>query len=219
MKRIFLSALGVFLLFFMVSFHQTPSRAAIITAANSTANQDDWKPLFNHVNLEGWHALPGGEWKVVDGIMVGKSPLEEPLHGILLSDRTYDDFKLKVVYKAIKGNSGVYFRVDKVEGTNGVSGLQAEIDPDKDTGGLYDTGGRSWVVQPSPEDVKRWYKPNEWNEMEIICKGKDVVVFVNGVQTATVKNDPGNLSGHIGLQLHGSMDMEVMFKDVLIVEN
>ncbi|MGK6351495.1 3-keto-disaccharide hydrolase [Parapedobacter sp. DT-150] len=178
-----------------------------------------WKPLFNHQNLEGWHASPGGNWKVSDGYIVGTSPADEPLHGILLHDGVYDDFELKVVYKAIKGNSGVYFRVDEVDDPVHVYGLQAEIDPEKDAGGLYETGGRNWVVQPTPENVKKWYKPNEWNEMVIICKGKDVTVYLNGFKTAELHDDPGRTKGLIGLQLHGNMEMNVLFKDILIKED
>jgi len=179
----------------------------------------NWQPLFNHQNLDGWHASPGGTWQVVDGYIVGKSSADEPLHGILLHDGIYDDFKLKVVYKAIEGNSGVYFRVEEVDDPVHVYGLQAEIDPEKDAGGLYETGGRNWVVQPTPEDVKKWYKPNEWNEMVIVCKGRDLAVFLNGYQTAELHGDPGRTSGLIGLQLHGNMDMDVQFKDILIMES
>ncbi len=183
------------------------------------AKQDNWKPLFNHQNLEGWEALPGGEWKVENGMIVGTSPADEPLHGILLTTKEYGDFKLRVVYKANKGNSGVYFRVEKVDDAVSVYGFQAEIDPEKDAGGIYETGGRAWVVQPTPEDVKKWYKPNEWNEMTITAIGKDVTVMVNGYKTAEVKGDPGRTKGYIGLQLHGGMEMDVMFKDIDIIEN
>ena len=184
---------------------------------DSTAT--NWQPLFNHQNLDGWHASPGGTWQVEDGCIVGKSSADEPLHGILLHDGIYDDFKLKVVYKANEGNSGVYFRVEEVDDPVHVYGLQAEIDPEKDAGGLYETGGRNWVVQPTPEDVKKWYKPNEWNEMVIVCKGRDLAVFLNGYKTAELHDDPGRTSGLIGLQLHGNMDMDVRFKDILIMEN
>lgn len=207
-------------LIFIAVFSSCNQNAASDNSAESlsdtTSQTSNWELLFNHVNLEGWHALPGGEWTVEDGVIIGKSPIDEPLHGILLSDSIYTDFQLKVVYKAVKGNSGVYFRVEKVGDSDSVNGLQAEVDADKDAGGLYETGGRLWVVQPTPEDVKKWFKPNDWNEMTIICKGKDVSVFVNGYKTADLKNDPGRTSGYIGLQLHGSMDMEVRFKDILI---
>jgi len=188
------------------------------TFSNST-QEKNWQPLFNHVNLEGWHALPGGKWEVQHGRIVGTSPADEPLHGILLSNKTYGNFKLKVIYKAVKGNSGVYFRVEKVNDPVHVFGLQAEIDPEKDAGGLYETGGRGWVVQPTPENVKRWYKPGAWNEMIIVAKGKDITVFVNGYKTAETRNDPGRTKGYIGLQLHGGMDMNVVFKEILIKEN
>lgn len=219
-KLTYLNTIGSLLAWAFVSCNQPAAdSSANSTATDTVAQSENWKPLFNHKNLDGWEVLPGGSWSVVDGVIIGKSPIDEPLHGILLSDRTYDDFTLKVVYKAVKGNSGVYFRVEKVADSDSVNGLQAEVDPDKDAGGLYDTGGRNWVVQPSPEDVKRWYKPNVWNDMEIVCKGRDVTVYVNGFKTADLKNDPGRVSGYIGLQLHGSMDMEVQFKDILIAEH
>jgi hypothetical protein len=179
--------------------------------------EENWQSLFNHKNLDGWNALPGGKWEVKDGMIVGTSPASEPLHGILLSDKKYGDFKLKVIYKAVKGNSGVYFRVKKVDHAVNVHGFQAEIDPEKDAGGLYETGGRQWVVKPSPEDVKKWYKPDEWNEMIILAEEDHVVVQVNGYKTAELINDPGLRRGHIGLQLHGGMEMEVLFKDIQMV--
>ena len=189
----------------------------VSSSKSSTANT--WHPLFNHENLNGWNALPGGKWEVTLGIIAGTSPATERLHGILITDKMYGDYKLKVIYKSIKGNSGVYFRVEKVNHPAQVFGLQAEIDPNKEAGGLYETGGRDWVVQPTPENVKKWYKPNEWNEMIIIAKGKDVTVYLNGYKTAELKNDPGRTEGYIGLQLHGRMEMNVLFKDILIMEN
>ena len=100
-----------------------------------------------------------------------------------------------------------------------VAGFQAEIDPEKDAGGLYETSGRAWVVQPDSVDVARWYKPNDWNEMVVIAKGKDVAVYVNGEQTAKLQNDPGRESGYIGVQLHGDMEMDIRFQDIEIIEN
>lgn len=177
-----------------------------------------WVNLFNGKNLEGWHSLPGGEWKVENGFITGVSSKSEKRHGLLVSDKQYTDFELHVEYKAVKGNSGLYFRCEKVDDAVGVFGFQAEIDPEKDAGGLYETGGRGWVVQPSKEDVKRWYRPNTLNRMLVKAVGKDITVWVNGIQTAQLTNDPGRTSGHIALQLHGDMDMEVYFKKVRIKE-
>lgn len=218
MKTNTLSLQLVLLIYLLCACKPSPNTDTSSSEENPI-QEEDWQPLFNHENLEGWQALPGGKWEVQNGMIIGTSPEEEPLHGILLSNETYSDFKLKVIYKAIKGNSGVYFRTEKVDEPVHVFGFQAEIDPEKDAGGLYETGGRAWVIQPSPENVEKWYKPDEWNEMIIVAKGKDVAVYVNGHKTAELKNDPGRIEGHIGLQLHGNMEMNVMFKEVLIIEN
>jgi len=185
-------------------------------ACSSFALYQKWTKLFDGKTLSGWHTIPGGDWSVERGVIVGRSKASDERHGLLVSDSTYDNFELRVRYKAIQGNSGLYFRTDEVGGIVGVNGFQAEIDPEKDAGGLYETGGRGWVIQPSPADVKKWYKPGKWNSMTVIANGGSVKVIVNGYTTAELKDDPGRKSGHIALQLHGGMDMHVMFSDVEI---
>ena len=135
---------------------------------------------------------------------------------LLVTDKIYKDFELRIKYLALKGNSGLYFRVKEVGGPYGVEGFQAEIDPLQGAGGLYETGGRGWVVEPDSADVKKWYKPGEWNSMTVSAKGRSVVVHLNGYKTAEIHNDPGRIEGHIALQLHGGNDMLVSFKDIQI---
>jgi hypothetical protein len=173
-----------------------------------------WKPLFDGKSLDGWTALPGGKWGVKDGVILGTSEHTDPRHGILISNEKYKDFTIRMKYKSVAGNSGFYFRVDKSGDAVTVHGFQAEIDPAKDIGGLYETGGRAWVVQPTAEQVKKYFKPGEWNDMTVSAHGKRIVVTVNGIQTADLPDDPGRLEGYLGLQLHGGMDMHVEFKDI-----
>lgn len=179
--------------------------------------QSEWKPLYNGKNFDGWEKIGGGDWKIEDGLIHGTSTADNKEHGHLITVDQYTDFAVRLRYKANVGNSGLYFRVEKSGGA-GVSGFQAEIDPTKDAGGLYETSGRAWVVQPASEDVKKWYKPNEWNEMSVVALGRRIVVHVNGKKTAELKDDPGRTRGHIALQLHGGQDMDVLFDDVEILE-
>ena len=174
-------------------------------------------PLFDGKTLDGWHTLPGGKWEVKDGVILGTSVRSDHRHGQLVSDKQYKDFTVRVKYKAVKGNSGLYFRVDKVPGAVGVHGFQAEIDPARDVGGLYETGGRAWVVKPTAEQVKKYFKPGQWNEMTVTAVGRHIVVEVNGTKTAELKDDPGRLEGHLALQLHGGQDMHVEFQVVEIL--
>jgi hypothetical protein len=188
----------------------------VLSACNQAGDSNHWKPLFDGKTLKGWHKVPGGKWTAENGVIIGTSPKEEERHGILLTDQRYRDFKLRLKYKALKGNSGLYFRVDTVDSKVSVNGFQAEIDERKDIGGLYETGGRAWVVQPTAEEVKKYFKVHDWNEMILSAIDRHVEVYVNGVKTAELLNDPGRLEGHIGLQLHGHMEMHVMFKDIEI---
>lgn len=188
----------------------------IVATLNLSCMSQDWQPLFDGKTLKGWHALPGGNWKVENGILVGTSEQSEEKHGLLVTDKIYKDFEVRIKYLAAKGNSGLYFRVKEVGGDYGVEGFQAEIDPINNAGGLYETSGRTWVVQPDSADVKKWYKPGEWNTMTVSARGQTVIVHVNGHKTAELHNDPGRTEGHIALQLHGGQEMLVSFKDLEI---
>lgn len=176
-----------------------------------------WQPLWNGKDFDGWEPIGGGKWTIDNGTIHGTSVASEPRHGHLITAKSFTDFAVCLQYKAIQGNSGLYFRVEE-GGTAGVQGFQAEIDPQKDAGGLYETDGRGWVVQPSPEDVKSWFKPKEWNEMSVVALGKRIVVHVNGKRSAELRDDPGRSTGRIALQLHGGQDMDVMMKDIRIMD-
>ena len=187
----------------------------LIVACASIRAAENWKPLWNGETFDGWHVIGKGEWKISDGAICGTHAKEEKEFSHLVTDKVYRDFTVRLKYKAVRGNSGLYFRIEE-KGFSGVTGFQAEIDPEKDAGGLYETNGRSWVSQPKPEDVKRWYKPGQWNEMTVSAHGGHIVVFVNGIKSAELKDDPGRREGKFALQGHGGQDCEVWFKDIEI---
>ena len=177
-----------------------------------------WKPIFNGKNLEGWRALPGGTWTVKDETILGKSPKEEKRHGILLTEKQFKDFTVKANFRVNSGDSGFYFRCDPVKGGVSVHGFQVEVDYSQETGGLYETGGRGWVVKPSDAEIpKKKYKPGEWTDLSLSAHEGRVVVHINGQKTAELINDKGRSSGHIGLQLHGGDTMDVEFKNISIL--
>ncbi len=173
-----------------------------------------WKPIFNGKDLEGWTPTMEGTWRVEDGVIAGRSGADEKRHSILLSNEPYSNFTVRVVFKAIRGGSGLYFRVKKVPGDVTVNGVQAEIDPVEKTGDLYETGRTVWVAKPDAEALKKWYKPDDWNALTVSAHGKRIVVHLNGQKTAELDNDPGRTEGYLGLQLHGGLDMHVEFKSL-----
>ena len=174
-----------------------------------------WQPLWDGKTFNGWHIIGKGEWKIEDGAIHGTHVKTEKEFGHLVTDKIYKDFTVRLKFKALQGNSGLYFRLEE-KGASGVSGFQAEIDAAKDVGGLYETNGRAWVVQPKPEDVQKWFKPGAWNDMTVSAHGGRIVVHVNGHKTAELTNDPGRAEGRIALQIHSGMDCDMWFRDVEI---
>lgn len=189
---------------------------ALATGANASwepvaQEAPTWQPLHDGETQDGWRAIGGGEWVVEEGMIVGTQSAEDPSHGLLLGETTYGDFSLRMQVRATQGNSGIYFRAEEGGGA-GVVGFQAEVDPTKDCGGLYETGGRGWVIKPSAEDHARVFRSGEWNDYAVHARGRDVWVIVNGEETARLTNDPGRLKGRIALQLHGGQDVRVEFR-------
>lgn len=182
----------------------------------------EWKPLFDGQSLKGWKAGAGGEWSVQGKSIVGASTSDEKRHGILLSDASYGDFTARVEFRSITGNSGFYFRSDPIEGGVGVHGFQAEIEPWIEgqeclVGGLYETGGRAWVVRPAKKAVKKYYRPGEWNVMTVSAHAGRIVVHINDSKSAELFEDPGRREGRFGLQLHGGQDMHVEFRRIEVL--
>ena len=187
----------------------------LVTGVATQAADAKFKPLFNGKNLRGSEPTPGGKWEVKNGVIVGTSPKSERRHGILLTKKRFKDFVVKAKFRVLHGDSGFYFRVDRVKSGVSVHGFQVEIDETDETGGLYETGGRGWVHQPTAEVAKkRAYKKGEWSDLELTAKGGDITVKINGVVSTKLTNDKSRKEGHIGLQLHGSQVMHVEYKDI-----
>ena len=178
---------------------------------------DGWTERLVPGSFDGWHTLPGGTWPWNDGVLEGRITKDDPRHGLLVTDREYDDFEAILSFRITKGDSGFYHRVEQLGDAIGVSGFQAEIDPTPEVGGLYETRGRGWVIKPDPSMIEEMHsRSGEWLEMRVRAVGGDVDVFVDGYPTASLRDDPGRRRGHLALQLHANMDVEVDFRSLRI---
>jgi hypothetical protein len=202
---------------------RTTNRARICIAASlaialTVHAADEFKPVWDGKTLTGWHAIGKGQWKIEEGAIHGVHLKSDPGYGHLVSDRNYTNFTIRLKFKSLEGNSGLYFRSEE-KGWGGISGFQAEIDAKADVGGLYETNGRGWVAKPKAADVRRWFKPGEWNEIIVTAVGRHVTVHVNGHKSAELRNDThGRAHGKIALQLHGGQEVDVWLKDIEIAE-
>ncbi len=167
--------------------------------------------------LAGWHPVGQGEWKIEDGAFVGRAN-KTKLYGLLVTDKTFSDFELRLKFKVISGDSGVYIRT-MIKPPDRAHGMQIQVGPPgSGTGGIYESYGRGWLVRPSKEAEKKFLKPKQWNELTISARGSHFVVHVNGQKAAELSDEKSRPEGHIALQMHAGNIMHVMFKEISVRE-
>ena len=175
------------------------------------------KKLFNGKDLSGW-AIHGTEkWYVQNGELVCQSGPDKK-YGYLSTDKQYLNFILTLQFKQeANGNSGVFFR-SAIEDVK-ITGWQVEVAPiEHHTGGIYESYGRGWLVQPKPEDEKR-LKTGKWNSLKIKVSGDEVTTWLNGHQMVYLKDEKiGNGRGFIALQIHDGGGIKVRWKHLKIRE-
>jgi hypothetical protein len=169
--------------------------------------------LFNGVDLSGWTIHGTEKWYVEDGDLVCENGSDNE-YGYLSTDEYYDDFVLTLEYKQeSNGNSGVFFR-STLDGII-INGWQVEISPPgHDTGGIYESYGRGWLIKPDPIKDKS-LKYGDWNSMKIMVKGDNVKTWLNGVEMIHIKDQKiGEGKGSIALQIHAGDDVKIRWRNI-----
>jgi hypothetical protein len=171
--------------------------------------------LFNGKDLEGW-TLHGTElWYVEDGLLVCESGPDKQ-YGYLSTNKHYDDFELTLEFKQeANGNSGVFIR-STVEGTK-VSGWQVEVaPPGNDTGGIYESYGRGWLIKPDKSKDSA-LKMGAWNQMKIRVVGDQIITWLNGTQMVELVDEKiGKGKGSVALQIHDGGGIKVRWRNLMI---
>jgi hypothetical protein len=192
--------------------------------------------IFNGKDFKGW-TKRGGEatYSIEDGgVIVGRS-VPNTGNTFLATDKNYGDFTLELDFKVDsrdKFNSGVQIRSHSRKEGKGerVYGYQVEMDTDPDrawTGGIYYEGGSKerpagWLFDLAKnEKAQKARKLDDWNHFKIVCKGRNIKTWLNGVPATdyTDKDDKAFAKdGFIALQVHGVGDLkeprEVRWKNI-----
>ncbi len=182
-----------------------------------TACAQKKQSLFNGENLDGWINYGTEKWYVEDGELICESG-PDAQYGYLGTKAQYDNFVLTLEFKQeADGNSGVFFR-STVDGTK-VSGWQVEVaPPGKDSGGIYESYGRGWLIKPDKEKDKA-LKMGEWNTMKIKVDGNEVTTWLNGTEMVQLSDEKiGKGKGGIALQIHDGGGIKVRWKNIFIEE-
>lgn len=171
--------------------------------------------LFNGKDLTGWIVYGTEKWYVENGLIVSESGPDKG-YGYLGTEKHYKNFEINLEFKQeADGNSGVFIR-STVDGTK-VSGWQVEVaPPGNDTGGIYESYGRGWLIKPDPEKDKA-LKYGDWNKMKIVVKGDRVTSYVNGVQMVDYTDEKiGKGEGGILLQIHDGGGIKVYWRNITL---
>ena len=170
--------------------------------------------LFNGVDLKGWEAYGTEKWYVENGLLVCESG-DDKDYGYLATREYYDDFDLTLEFKQeADGNSGVFIRSFIEEGVK-VNGWQVEVAPKgHDTGGIYESYGRGWLVQ-IPDEKEEILIENDWNTMRIRVQGDNVITWLNGEEMVNINDDKiGAGKGRIALQIHDGGGIKVLWRNL-----
>ena len=173
--------------------------------------------IFNGEDLDGWNIHGTEKWYVEDGDLICESGPEKQ-YGYLSTKEFYKDFELSLDFKQeANGNSGVFIR-STVKGTI-VSGWQVEVaPPGRDSGGVYESYGRGWLIKPGKEKDKA-LKMGEWNNMKIRVKGDQLISWINGVEMVNFNDEKiGKGEGSIALQIHDGGGIKVRWKNIYLTK-
>ncbi|MCH6202177.1 DUF1080 domain-containing protein [Aquiflexum sp. LQ15W] len=171
--------------------------------------------LFNGKDLTGWIVYGTEKWYVENGLIVSESGPDKG-YGYLGTEKHYKNFEINLEFKQeADGNSGVFIR-STVDGTK-VSGWQVEVaPPGNDTGGIYESYGRGWLIKPDPEKDKA-LKYGDWNKMKIVVEGDRVISYVNGIQMVDYTDEKiGQGEGGILLQIHDGGGIKVYWRNITL---
>jgi len=171
--------------------------------------------IFNGKDLTGWKVHGTEKWYVENGEMICESGPDKQ-YGYLSTEKNYKNFELTLEFKQeANGNSGVFYR-SSIEGVK-ISGWQVEVAPlNSHTGGIYESYGRGWLIQPKAED-EQWLKVGEWNALKIKVIGDETTTWLNGHQMVYIKDEKiGKGEGFIALQIHDGGGIKVRWKNIEI---
>ena len=171
--------------------------------------------LLGKHGLKGWKVPKGNEaskwYQVTNDILEVRSGSKKK-GSVLWTKKQYQDFEVSLEFRFIDGiiDSGIHLRnSDQIQ--IGISGsLKRDM-----TCSPY-IPGKGYPVEA--KNIKKLLKPKDWNQMRIRAVGQNYTVWLQEEEVMKYKSSSAKEKGPIGIQLHGSRNMKIDFKDILVKE-
>ena len=164
-----------------------------VGCASSSSNLagDGWVTLQDGTTMGSWNPVGDANWRMVDGALQADKGV-----GFLVSPQSYSDFQLRVEFWAdADANSGIFMRLSDTQKITQSNSYEVNIF-DKRPEQSYGTGA---IVDIAKVPLPIPQAAGKWNVYEIMAKGTQLNVKLNGVQTVDVQ-DSKYRSGPIALQ-------------------
>jgi len=183
-----------------LSFAILSSTSCLIRAEENPQTEEGFVSLFDGKTHAGWQGNKDG-YAIIDGSFV----CQPKGGGNLYTEKEYGDFHVKFEFKLTPGaNNGIGLRTPK-EGDPAFVGMEIQVlddSSDKYKGKLaeYQYHGSVYGMVPAKQGH---LKPvGEWNSEEIILKGKDIKVILNGETIVDANLDEATKGGTLDKREH-----------------
>lgn len=186
-----------------------------LAIAASLVSAQEWQNLFNGSDLRGWGSDPElGHWSVQNGVIVGQSDPEQK-GSILWTKEHFGDFVAETEFR-FNGvvDSGFFLKTWDYQVNLGHS-TSLKVDR---TGCIYAPIDKKGPYPGMAKDVDKVFRNGDWNHLRVECRGKTIVVHLNGAHILTYETTALPESGPIGIQVHAGHDMRIEFRNLRIRE-
>jgi hypothetical protein len=187
----------------------------VLASVARAADEEGFEPMCNEKSLDGWVAMNGAEFEVVDDMVVCTGRTNWPTW--LRSEEVFENFVLRLEYKTYWGaESGVFFaaptdgRVSKIGFEFQINGFRS-LTP-------YSTGAIFAAAAPLCNAPKR-NEEQEYHDLEIMMNWPKLQIRLDGYLVQDVDCEKHSLLrykqrlGHIGFPCRGK---RVDFRNVRI---
>lgn len=200
--------------------------ASLVAASSLIADADDWKPMFNANDLDGWVNVNGAPetWSIKDGVI---SCTGKPV-AALRTIKQYENFELELEWRHLKpsGNAGIFvwasalpavgqpfLRAIEVQVLENAYGGKEQNVWFTTHGDIFPIHGATMTPmrpQTHKGDKSRCFpsefrsKPSpEWNHYRIVAQNGSIRLSVNGKEVSGGDNCLWR-KGYLGLESEGS---------------
>ncbi|MDA1016229.1 MAG: DUF1080 domain-containing protein [Planctomycetota bacterium] len=202
----------------------------LVNRAPAQQEEQDFKPLFNGKNLDGWVRTntPEATWKLKDGMLVCSG---KPI-GELRTRKMYQNFIMEIEWRHMKprGNAGIFIWADDItaRGVPFHRGIEVQVlENAYGNSRVHTTHGDIFPIHGAkmtpingrggsrafPSESRSKPSP-EWNHYRIECRDGEISLAVNG-KVVTRGSDCSPRKGYICLESEGGI---VHYRNAKVLE-